>query len=388
MDHLEALLAEWLPRQRWFAGKSRAVEELRVVGRREIPGGLHLMIGVRQSGSWRVYQVPVLTDGPLRDALDSTEAVRSLLRDADWTDRRPEAATTRMLGVEQSNTSVVVDEAVLAKFFRMVRPGGNADVDVHEGLRALGSTDVAEIRGRVRGHWIDPGSGQDAEGDLAMVQRFYSDAVGGWELARSGTDMTGLLAELGATTARVHRDLSRAFGTARVDAARIADRIRTRLDAAAGEVPELRAMHRALLARLSGLSAAGVVDVQRIHGDLHLSQALRTGGRWLIVDFEGEPGAQGEAGLDHPLRDVAGMLRSFDYMAAFAPREAPRWRHEYADAFVSGYVLAGGEDPAHGEGLLDAYVLDKAVYEVVYESRNRPEWLPIPLAAIRSLAGK
>lgn len=386
MGELEAELARWLPRQRWFAGKARPADEVRVVGDRGIPGGRHLIVAVRHAGRWGVYQAPVLVDGGLHDALESREVVRAMVSgaDAQWYGPEPPVLASRLLGVDQSNTSVVVDGTELVKFFRQVRPGDNPDVEVHAALRRLGSRDVVELRGRILGRWTDPGSGEQVAGDLGMMLRFHPEAVGGWELARTGAPMAGPFRVLGESTARVHRDLARAFPTARVDAGEVIDRIGRRIAAAADEVAVLQPLVPRLMARLADAECPAV-DVQRVHGDLHLGQAMFTNGRWLLSDFEGEPGGDPHP-LDSPLRDVAGMLRSFDYMAAFAPEEASRWRGEYARAFLAGYVAAGGCDPAMRPGLLDAYLVDKAVYEVVYESRNRPDWVGIPLAAVRAMA--
>jgi maltokinase len=140
-----------------------------------------------------------------------------------------------------------------------------------------------------------------------------------------------------------------------------------------------------------------------VHGDLHLGQTLRTVKGWKIVDFEGEPAKPlAERVLpDSPWRDVAGMLRSFDYAPRVAERtaagaddtgaaqrsfRAAEWAERNCSAFLAAYV--GDRELSDDEGiLLDAYVADKAVYETVYEARNRPTWVPVPLTAIERLAG-
>ena len=170
-----------------------------------------------------------------------------------------------------------------------------------------------------------------------------------------------------------------------------------RLDAAVGVVPELEGHADHLRSVYAQVAALGRIDIQRVHGDLHLGQTLRTSVGWKIVDFEGEPAKSlpERRQPDSPWRDVAGMLRSFDYAPRVVERSfstaddadadliamrAEEWAHRNANHFLTAY--AGGPLDPDQRALLDAYVADKAVYETIYETRNRPSWGNIPLQAV------
>jgi maltokinase len=204
----------------------------------------------------------------------------------------------------------------------------------------------------------------------------------------------------------VHQLLAEEFATEQLDLAGTAGAMRDRLAAALDVVPDLAEHRAALKERFDALSEISAGDhlAQRVHGDLHLGQTLRTSLGWKLVDFEGEPAKdlQERRLPDSPWRDVAGMLRSFDYAARSVLRDlapsdddeaaqiayrADEWITRNTAAFLEGYVGQRDESLAADEhALLTAYVADKAVYEAVYESRNRPTWLDIPLAALHRLA--
>jgi maltokinase len=313
---------------------------------------------------------------------------------------------------EQSNSSVAFGEDALLKVFRKITPGRNPDITVHDVLTRAGSDHVAELYG-----WLESDSLVEGEVlQLAMLQQFLRTASDGWELALSsvrnlfaeadlhadevGGDFAGEAARLGVALRETHDTLAANFPTrtrSRTEQAEVAAGMRARLDAAVEVVPEL-ADHAGRVRKVFEATAdLDGVPVQQIHADLHLGQTLRTVKGWKIVDFEGEPARPlAERQLpDTPWRDVAGMLRSFDY----APRvveqtfddadpsageqrayRAAEWSKRNRAAFLDAYAdrpLTEDENL-----LLAAYVADKAVYETVYEARNRPTWVSIPLDAI------
>lgn len=429
-EHLLSVLGAWLPDRRWFGGKGHRITRLRVVSRTSVcHGGEHLVLGVEIDGrSSQIYQVPVFFEGRsgagviaeveggyLHDGLARVEVVTSLLTvggpavlNPAGTGERPLAqwrrdpgvlGACRILDVEQSNTSVVLDDSVLVKFFRLLSPGINPDIEVHAGLAEVGCADVGELLGWVNGGWTDPASGHTVHGHLAMIQEFFPGSIDGWDLARqrvaAGEDFAAEGFDLGATTARLHRDLAGAFGVTQVDEAALramSRRLHARLSAAGEVVDGVHQLEPSLHVHLDRIAELPTLTVQRVHGDFHLGQALRTPDGWKILDFEGEPGGELDSRrvLDHPMRDVAGMLRSFDYAAwqgGGNSDEAVAWGDASRAAFLAGYAQAGDLDPVDHEVLLTAYMIDKAAYEAVYEQRNRPDWIDIPLTALRAIAG-
>jgi maltokinase len=321
-------------------------------------------------------------------------------------------ATSTLFSGEQSNSSVAFGEDALMKVFRKITPGVNPDIAVHEVLTRAGSEHVAALYG-----WLEAPLG-DRPGDvlqLAMLQQFLRTASDGWDLALasvrtlyadpevhahdSGGDFAGESTRLGEALREVHQTLRDHFPTEvrpASEAAELAAAMTGRLDAALGVVPELEQHAATLRAAFAAVSKLDGLDVQQVHGDLHLGQTLRTSHGWKIVDFEGEPAKPlAERQLpDSTWRDVAGMLRSFDYAARVVERSlstsdadaelidtrAQEWSERNKNHFL--YAYAGGELSPEQRVLLDAYVADKAVYETVYETRNRPSWVAIPLQAV------
>ena len=448
---LEQALAAWLPAQRWFGHKGHRIDSVEVLHREVLAdatatGGArteHLLVTVRLvDGGAPLYQVPLGLRSALPaalqawslsspvdgltayDALRDPECIRVLAdalagaRDVGALRFRTEDGVAlepgmsgRVLGAEQSNTSVVLGEHLLLKVFRQVAPGLNPDLELHRALGAVGCSSIAPVRAWLQGEL----AGEPTT--LAMAQDFATNAADGWSMALTsvrdllseadlhaeevGTDFAGEAERLGRSVAEVHQVLATALGSGpRAAGASPVPAMLARLDAAVAVVPELAELAAAAHALLSAAAAVAEGDtVQRIHGDLHLGQVLRTPAGWLLIDFEGEPAKTlaERRETDSPLRDVAGMLRSFDYAAHQQLHDgtgnnqlefrAKEWGARNADAFCAGYAEQSGSDPRDHLVLLRAYELDKAVYEAVYEARNRPSWLDIPLRAVHRLTG-
>lgn len=351
----------------------------------------HLLAGYRRPGSgrpaWGSVTIEGLGDVDLFDPAADADAAASLVSalatrppagmrwlDRGWFD--PHASVQLFRG-EQSNTSLLIGSAAMLKVFRRLEPGPNLDA---EALAGLNGSDLAP---RLFGTLSHDGT------DLAMFCELIDTDGDGWELATAACaasqDFTGPAARLGRTLRALHARLAEHDGTSERPGAEIAAELRSRIEAALADAPALAgyadALHAAM-AELDGLS----VTCQRIHRDFHLGQVLhRKDGQWVIIDFEGEPltTADERRRPDSRWRDVAGALRSFDYARSAHPEPAsPSARHwcvQARDAFLNAYA-EGEQIPT---ALLRAYQLDKAVYEVRYELRNRPEWAHIPLGSVQ-----
>ncbi len=323
----------------------------------------------------------------------------------------PEAVATLFSG-EQSNSSTRFGEDAVLKVFRKVTPGVNPDIEIHEALTRAALPQIAELYGWVELRESGP-DGVEQVIQLGMLQELLRTASDGFDLALSsvrnlfseadlhahevGGDFAGEASRLGESLAQVHRALGSQFDTGTVDAAEVADTMTARLEEAVTVVPELAPHADALRSLFAQVRALGRLDVQRVHGDLHLGQTLRTASGWKVVDFEGEPAKTllERQRPDSRFRDVAGMLRSFDYaphvvertldesdpdVAAQLAVRADEWAHRNRNYFLTAYT--GGDLADDERTLLDAYLADKAVYECVYETRNRPTWVTIPLSAV------
>jgi maltokinase len=449
VEKVVAELPAWLPAQRWFAGKDRDITGVSPVATTVLLEGdpllLHLVVEVTQGDRNERYQLLIGCRAQLPEHLNSswigTEGgllCYEASTDADLTYRlldlivagervgaldfahEPDADLTaglraRPITSEQSNTSLVFGNRYILKLFRKLTDGVNPDLMLHRALREAGSEQIAQPLGSISG---DLDSGPVT---IGMLQQFRSDAVDGWAMATTsvrdlmadpqakadevGGDFAGEAQRLGHAVAAVHADLQQALGQQEVNAGefdRTVESMSSKLAVVADMVPALAEYAPALNAafeRLRNLSTP--VYMQFIHGDLHLGQVLRTANGWLLIDFEGEPAAPAaeRVALRSPLRDVAGMLRSFDYAAhqllvgqpdddETLVERALEWARRNRDAFCEGYAeVAVGTigDPREHVDLLRAFELDKAVYEVAYEYANRPEWLAVPLSSIARL---
>src|SRR5690348_14961328 len=444
----EEALTGWLPGQRWFAGKGAPIDRLAIVADTLLvegdPSLRHLIVAVSQPGGTDRYQLlaglrTAIPDrlehaviGPAADAQPGQPWVAyDALHDPPLTRRllaamagqetigplsfaaEPDAAIdtgldSLVLTGEQSNTSMIFGEEAILKVFRRPHPGPNPDLEIPRALHRAGSPHVAPPLG-----WMQT-TLDGTPTVLAILSAYLRAATDGWLLAatsvrdlyasdvtsaaEAGGDFAAEAHRLGEATAEVHRALAEAFGTAELPASayrELAAQMQDRLTAAVTAVPEL-ARHADLLAgaftELAGIDEP--LAVQRIHGDYHLGQVIRTQAGWVLLDFEGEPvvplaqrRARGSA-----LRDVAGMLRSLDYAARHqlpghagqerAHAAARDWVSRNQAAFCAGYAQSGGTDPGKHAVLLRALTLDKAVYEVMYEASHRPSWLSIPLGSI------
>ena len=321
----------------------------------------------------------------------------------------PDRLEPQWIAAEQSNSTIILSQRAVMKLLRRLQPGIHPEAEMTRYLGKHGFGSVPPLFGEVRREEPD-----GANYSLIIVQGFVYNQGDGWQwtqdmLARLASEAEdgvqcdfgnyGSFAEtLGRRLGEMHNIL--AFPTDEPDfspeafdsgAARaLAARVKHQLDSALVHAPQVAGRQEALHAAIDRLVASGEGAVRtRVHGDLHLGQVLVAGSEVMIIDFEGEPTRPLEQrrAKDLPLRDVAGMLRSFDYAAAVAARELQR---EPGDSLIAAFhkaavqsFIRGYADVARAPGaLLDLYLLDKAAYEVRYEAANRPDWIDVPLAGL------
>jgi maltokinase len=445
----EASLHEWVREQRWYASKSRPVTGIEVVEGISLHEAPTLFIALVQTrfatGTHELYQLPLTlipteeasapaaiartSDWTAYDAVDEPASLLELVARMDGNEEIEAAeghflfhrangvvgigkdAPVRRVGVEQSNSSVVIDEQLMLKVFRKLEPGTNPEIEMLRFLTAHGFPHIAPLQG-----WYEY-DGHALATTLGVAQQFLSDATDGWALAldeivqdpESFLDKVG---RLGAVTAQMHsvlasdasdpafapeepsqEALSLLTATVDEDIERIFLRLPDddRLAPIAGRGQDVRE-------RLASRAQIGVAGRSiRTHGDYHLGQTLYTPRGWVIIDFEGEPARPlpERRQKRSPLRDVAGMLRSFAYVASavqiLRDQSAPegfeeRARERFLEAYfaeVDPALLPPGE--AAVGNLLSIFELEKAIYELQYELNNRPDWIPIPVAGIARL---
>jgi trehalose synthase-fused probable maltokinase len=455
---LGELLHRWIIEQRWFGGKARESVATEIADTAMLTGDaagdevLVVLLAVDYGdGAPGHYHLPLVADPKepigtagrvtVGDAAADPRGVRVLTAAATSDRAIPTTVGSKLVGgpqgepeidldlpprwlrTEQSNSAAVLGDRWFVKVFRRLEPGPNPEVELTAGLTEAGFPDVPPQAGALG--W---GGAATEAPTLVMVSRFEADTQDAWQQALAEADAVaggrrpphGLVdgaADLGRVVADLHRTLAESFGTHEVGYATLAGWTHTmqlQLDevlelAAAASHPQVRAVADAgadLRGRFEGLADLGDAGrTTRVHGDLHLGQLLRrSDGRWLVLDFEGEPARElAERRRPHsPLRDVAGMIRSFDYAAAHGsvdehgsgpPPELRAWRDELTRAFTAAYDAAAPpqllpSDPSARRALRAAFVLDKAVYELGYELNNRPSWAPIPAGGVlRVLAG-
>jgi maltokinase len=448
-EKLAPLLGRFLPRQRWYAGHEppTRVAVTTLDARDGDPRLVWLLLeAVDDGGGSATYQVVLggrpspseaeflhgkerVTVGEIDgwlyyDALVDPELALEVLRRVAPDES---ANVARPLVVEQSNSSVVYDERLILKLFRRVHPEPNPDVEITRLLGERGFRHVVPQLAELRYN----------DADLAVVRQYLLGSTDAWQLAHTslrdllntpgppeeaGGDFGPEAVTLGEVTARLHSALADAYGTAPGAPKAWLDGCRAQLERlpaptaqveVAGEPRSMAdlvdtAAVDSVLARLVDVDDPG--SGMRIHGDLHLGQVLLADAGWFVLDFEGEPvrPVAERTVAASPLRDVAGMFRSFHYAARTALAErgrdvdselegfADQWESRAVDEFWRGYQSVEGIDrllpssPADRESLVRAFELDKAVYEVIYELSHRPDWVDIPASAVRrtlSLAG-
>jgi trehalose synthase-fused probable maltokinase len=513
---LEAILPEYLLGRRWFSAKARAIVRVRVTDvvpfdqppdapprafitfieveyaegdRQSFVLPLAVAMGEQASGAHAMPPQALVTEldagRVLYDASWDSHFALALL-DAIGQDRHfgsapgqirawptpvfPQLAhgasdlTPRLLGAEQSNTSIAYDGVFILKLFRRLEQGVSPDLEIGRFLTAQGFTHIPPLAGAVE--WThDAGEPRTLailqgfapnEGDawtytLREVDHYFEQAgapapappreghlldqaaepvppavvaaIGPyWEAARLLGRRTAELhlalasspadpafapesltmADQRALFASAQRLVDNAFELLEGRLARLPATIRAEAESVLGARERILAGCAPLLDR--ALDAMRT----RVHGDYHLGQILYTGSDFVIIDFEGEPiRSLPERRLKHsPLKDVAGMLRSFHYAAyaalfsragaegAKAALEpwAAAWHGWVSAGFLAAYLEVASQGgflpPARAdlEVLLDAYLLEKAVYELIYELNNRPDWVRIPLQGIEQLA--
>jgi maltose alpha-D-glucosyltransferase/alpha-amylase len=348
----------------------------------------------------------------------------------------------RRLSADQSNSSVLIDNALVLKIFRRTALGTHPEIEFGKFFNKVGYASTPPMLGSVVLNSAEGVAG------LAVLQKFVSNQGDGWsyvtrhmhQLMNMDADQTPqrletsvttmfsqLIEQLGQRTAELHQALlspsdDESFG-ADEQTSGDTDTWRNEAQAQADEafatltrlVPTLRDEHKPLAETLLSrrdecrtafnalFAYATAKSKTRIHGDFHLGQTLLGQNDWYIIDFEGEPRTPLEKRRrkHSPLKDVAGMLRSFDYATQTVRRQISvagatvtdqaaldAWLQDCRARFLGTYwqharaLESIPQQPGHAERLLHAFVLEKACYELNYEAANRPDWIEIPIRGV------
>ena len=426
----EQELIEYISAQRWYGSKGREVAGASVVDCAELPGCLIALVEVRfPEGTHETYQ---LVAGDELDGLAEPPVARELVHLLRAGKTHPstgegmlefgtvegsaglgtELTTSRLIGSEQSNTSVVFDEEAILKVYRRLEAGINPELEMLRFLTEHGFAHVPPLGG-----WYAY-RGRPIEATLGILQQFVAGGLDGWELAldelASAPDaFLARLRRLGEVTGEMHTVLAsdgndpsfapeepslEALGLLTASIDEEIERVFLELPDDVEALEPIRHRGEDVRERLRQRTyAGGSGKVIRHHGDFHLGQTLYADDDWVILDFEGEPARSltERRRKRSPLRDVAGMLRSFAYAAIAAGplrgADVPDGWEEGARAeFLDGYLET--VDPAivppgraAFDRLLSVFELEKAVYELRYELSMRPDWLPIPVSGILRL---
>ena len=444
-------LRDWLVEQRWYASKARDVTQLNLLEVAPVDGGepepmmaLALVEARFHAGTHELYQLPLgfrhvdegwtegaiaqVGDRTMYDAMVDPALARRLVEamrddrtieheDGVWTfattDRAPSdeaIADVRPVGVEQSNSSIVFGDELILKAYRRIEPGPNPELELLRFLTTHGFENVARLAG-----WYEH-TGRLVDATLGLLQEFLRGGRDGWELVldalERGEEALDELRTLGEVTARMHTVLGSdandpMFAPEEPSTEAISLLLATideEIEAIFRDLPETETtapivnLGPQVRERLRGLAHTGAGGrVIRTHGHYHLGQTMLTSRGWIVLDSEGEPARTlpERRQKRSPLRDVAGMLRSFAYAASAAELQrgatAPEdWEQHAREAFLAGYLgavdsrlLPHGQDSTRR--MLSIFELEKAVYELRYELNNRPDWVRIPVAGIARL---
>jgi trehalose synthase-fused probable maltokinase len=444
-DEQEAELIDFIARQRWFGNKAKSIVSVGLVDLIEIATGpprrLALIDVHFGDGTSEVYQLTLelLAQSELGEHTDHliTTVGETVIREAteDKAMAQLLTATPRagssipgvsgelhldnigaitldggdgtILSGEQSNTSVVHDGRLLLKTYRRIEAGINPELELMLFLTETGFAHVPALSG-----WITY-RGSDVQATLAIAQRFIPDAIDGWslgldQLEHAPSVFLDHLRAIGTVIGEMHRTLASELDDNDFAPEEASDewvaivgaQLEAQIDSMTELLPQGRSEDLRRLAReLTNHAAIG--KLIRSHGDLHLGQMLYADGEWLVIDFEGEPARRlpERRRKFHPLRDVAGMMRSIAYLVAALEIDKkleapPDWEADAQAIFFGAYreQVRGldlfPDDPASQDAMIQVFALEKLLYELDYERQHRPDWLAVPLRGIERLLGR